>query len=126
MTDARHDPHGPDRVPDRQPTPDPTDLTNQRSLQHGAVSRWLVPSAVLAAVAVVLYALAFQLQLILPLIGILFAVGMWLAMLLVSRRPGDIRARNRTLAWMMGGLAFGVFAILVGIYLVEVTTDLVG
>ncbi len=125
MTDPRHDPHGPERVPDRQPAPDPTDLTNQRSLQHGATSRWLVPSAVLAGVAVVLYGLAFQLQLVLPIIGIVFAVGMWLAMLLVSRRPTDLRGRNRTLAWLMGGLAAGVFAILVGIYVVEVTTDLV-
>jgi predicted outer membrane lipoprotein len=125
MSDPRRTPHGPEKVPDRQPPPDPTDLTNQRSLQHGAASRWLVPSAVLAVVAVVLYVLAFQLQLILPLIGILFAVGMWLAMLLVSRRPGDIRAQNRTLAWLMGALAAGVFAILVAIYVVEVTTDLV-
>ena len=69
MTDSSPRPHGPERLPDEQPTPDPTDLTNQEALQNGARSRWLVPAGVLAAVAVVLYCFAFQIQIVLPLIG---------------------------------------------------------
>ena len=49
MSDPRSDPHGPEQLPDRQPMPQPTDLSNQESLQTGAASRWLVPSGVLDA-----------------------------------------------------------------------------
>jgi hypothetical protein len=119
MSDPRHDPHGPEQMPDQQPTPNPTDLTNQESLQHGASSRWLVPSAVLAGVAIVLFAFALSLQLILPIIGIVYVVVMMIAMFVVSRRTGNAPHRNRTLAWFMAALAFGALATFIAIYVVE-------
>lgn len=125
MTDPRQNPHGPERLPDEQPYPNPTDLTNQEALQSGASSRWLVPAAVLAGVAIVLYAIAFSLQVVLPIIGIIYVVAMWLAMLLVSRRNADARARNRTLAWLMGALAAGALLVFLGIYVVEASAGLV-
>ena len=120
MSDPRDDPHGPEKLPDRQPMPQPTDVTAQLALQRGASSRWLVPSAVLAAIAIVLFVWAFSLQLILPIIGIVYVVVMWLVMLLVSRAPGEPRTRNRRLAWFMGALAVGALLVFLGIYIVEI------
>lgn len=120
MSEPREQPHGPEQLPDEQPAPSPTDVTSQPALRQGAASRWLVPSAVLAAIAVVLFVLALQLQLLLPVIGIVYVVAMWVAMLIVSRRPDTAARRNRSLAWFMGALAVGALVAFLGIYLVEV------
>lgn len=122
MTDSNRDAHGPMRLPDEQPTPDPTDLSNQAALQTGATSRWLVPAGALAVVATVLYCFAFQLQILLPIIGIVYVVAMWVVMFLLSRRPGRDRAAvNRQLAWFMGAMALGALLVAIGIYIVEST-----
>ncbi|MFB8386438.1 hypothetical protein ACFC3F_04765 [Microbacterium sp. NPDC055910] len=121
MTDPTPDPHGPLRLPDQQPMPNATDLTNQAALQTGASSRWLVPAGVLAVVAVVLYCFAFQIQVVLPIIGIVFVIVMWLVMFATARRGHDRVATNRRLAWLMGGLALGALLVSLGIYVVEST-----
>ena len=119
MTDERHDPHGPEKLPDRHPTPSRADPSTDPKLPAGATSRWLVPAAVLAAVATVLYVLAFQTdQVILPVLGIVWVVGMWIVMMAMSRGGGDIRGRNRRLAVLMGTLAAGAVLVFIGIYLV--------
>ena len=120
MTDPRHDPHGPAKLPDEQPVPSPTDVTAQPALRYGASSRWLVPAGVLAAVAVVLYCFAFQIQLVLPIIGIVFVLVMWVVMFVTSR-GGDRAAINRRLAWLMGAMAVGALLVAIGIYIVEST-----
>lgn len=117
--DSRRDPHGPERVPDEQPHPDPTDLTNQAALQHGAASRWLVPSAVFAAVVIVLSIIALQLQWPIPVVAILFVTVIWVAMFVTSRRSGDRRRNNRSLAWLMGGMAFGSLLLFLALYAIE-------
>jgi len=121
MTDPENDPHGPMQMPDRHPMPQPTDVTAQPALQAGAPSRWIVPSGVLAAVAIVLYCFAFQIQLVLPIIGIVYVVAMWAAMLVIARRGGADKPTNRRLAWMMGALAVGALLVALGIYIVEST-----
>lgn len=121
MSDPAHDAHGPLRLPHQQPVGDPTDLTNQAALQSGATSRWIVPAGVLALVAVVLYCFAFQIQVVLPVIGIVFVAVMWLVMLLTARKGGDRVSTNRRLAWLMGGMALGALLIAIGIYIVEST-----
>lgn len=117
--DPRSNPHGPERVPDEQPHPDPTDLTNQAALQHGASSRWLVPSAVLAAVVIVLSVIALQLQLIVPIIAIILVVALWAIMFALSRRDIDPRRRNRTFAWLMGAMAIGSALLFLLLYAIE-------
>jgi hypothetical protein len=117
--DIRKHPHGAEQVPDEQPPPDPTDLSNQTSLQHGASSRWLVPAAVLAGVVIVLSVIAMQLQFVIPVIAIVFVVALWFVMLVVSRRTPDIRHRNRTLAWLMGAMAIGTAVLFMTLYAVE-------
>ena len=122
MTDPNSDAHGPMRLPDEQPPANPTDLSSQPALQAGAASRWLVPSGVLAVVAIVLFCFAFQLQLVLPIIGIVYVAVMWVFMLVVSRRAGGDRAgMNRRLAWFMGAMAAGALIVAIGIYIVEST-----
>jgi len=110
------EPFGPERLPREQPRLDATDLTNQAALQSGAASRWLVPAGVLAGVAVVLFAIAFTLQIPIPAIGIVYVAGLWLAMLFVARRTSQIRARNRRLAWLMGAMAAGAVLLFFGLY----------
>jgi ABC-type Fe3+-siderophore transport system permease subunit len=121
MTDPRHEPHGPTQLPDEQPIQNPTDVGNQPALRGGASTRWLVPSGVLAAVGIVLYAFAFQIQLVLPVIGIVFAAVMWIVMLVIARRGGRNLRTNRLLAWLMGGMVVGMLLIAIGIYIVEST-----
>ena len=121
MTDSSPHPHGPERLPDEQPRPDPTDLTNQEALQNGARSRWLVPAGVLAAVAVVLYCFAFQIQIVMPLIGIVYVIAVWLVMWASSRASEGGPRGNRRLAWLMGAMAAGALAIAIAIYIVEST-----
>jgi hypothetical protein len=119
MVDKRNEPHGPAQLPDRQPRMDATDVAAQPALQRGASSRWLVPAAVLAAVTIVLSVIALRLQLVLPIVGIVWAVVMWLSMLLVARRGGEPKGRNRKLAWLMGALAVGSLLVFIAIYVVE-------
>jgi hypothetical protein len=121
MSDRSREPHGPEKLPDEQPAPDPTDVTAQAALQHGASSRWLVPSAVLAGVSIVLFCFAFQIQVILPIIGIVYVIVMWLAMFAAARRRDDGPAGNRRLAWLMGAMAAGTLLIAIAIYIVEST-----
>jgi hypothetical protein len=121
MTDHSREPHGPEKLPDEQPIPDPTDVTAQEALQHGAPSRWLVPAAVLAAVAIVLFCFAFQIQIILPILGIAYVIVMWIAMFAAARSTAVGPSGNRLLAWLMGGMAAGTLLIAVAIYIVEAT-----
>ena len=120
MTDPHSDRRRPARFPAEQPTPNPTDVTNQRALQTGAPSRWLIPAGLLAAVAIVLFCFAFQIQIVLPIIGIVFVIVLWL-MMAVAARGGRSPAVNRRLAWLMGAMAAGALLIAIGIYIVEST-----
>lgn len=121
MTDPNRDPHGPTQLPDEQPMLNPTDVTNQPALRAGATSRWLVPSGALAIVGIVLFCFAFQIQTVLPIIGIIFAAVMWVVMFVVARRGGEDPATNRRLAWLMGGMAIGMLLIAIALYIVEST-----
>ena len=75
----------------------------------------------LAAVAVVLFCFAFQIQIILPIIGIVYVIVMWLAMFATARRSDEGPATNRRLAWLMGAMAAGTLLIAIAIYIVEST-----
>ena len=122
MVDDRSASHGPAKLPDEQPKPNPTEVANQPALQYGASSRWLVPAGVLAAVAIGLYCFAFQLQIVLPIIGIVYVIAIWIVMFVASRRESHDRSRlNRRLAWLMGAEALGALLIAIGIYIVEST-----
>ncbi|MEJ1154714.1 MULTISPECIES: hypothetical protein [Microbacterium] len=121
MTDSRNDPHGPTQLPDEQPIANATDWGNQTALRTGATSRWLVPAAALAIVGIVLYCFAFQIQVVLPIVGIVFAATMWIVMFAVARRGGENPRTNRSLAWLMGAMAAGMLLIAIGLYIVEST-----
>jgi hypothetical protein len=101
------EPFGAEKLPREQPRPDPADLTQREALRSGTSSRWLVPAGVLGIVFVVLFAIAYTMQPVVPTIGIVFVVAIWLGMLVVSRRTGEMRARNRVLAWLMAIMASG-------------------
>lgn len=121
MSDPHQEPRGADRLPDEQPPPNPTDVANQPALQYGATSRWTVPAAVLAAAAIVLFCFAFQIQIVLPVIGILYVIVIWVVMFVSARRRGDRQATNRRLAWLMIAMALGALLVAIGIYIVEAT-----
>lgn len=98
---------------------EPTAWSNQSALQRGSARMWVVPATVLAVIAIVQFAFSLSLQLVLPVIGIVFTIGLWAIILVVSRRGGDPRRRNVALAWLMGGLAVGALLIAIGVYLLE-------
>jgi hypothetical protein len=101
------DAFGAEKMPREQPRPDPSDLAQRENLNAGAASRWLVPAGVLGIVFVVLFGIAYTMQPVVPTIGIVLVVALWLAMFVVSRRSGEMRARARLLAWLMGAMAAG-------------------
>lgn len=117
MSDRRNEPDSTQQPPLTQ---NPTDLSNQPALRNAKPTRWLVTAGIMAAVAVVLFAFSLELQIALPVIGIVFAVVMWIVMFIVARSVHQARRRNLTLAWLMIALALGSLLIIMGVYVVEV------
>ena len=119
MVDRKREPHGPEQLPDRQPVQEPSEGGVGAVYRPGATSRWVAPAGVLAGVVILLCALAFQLQIVVPIIGIVWAIVMWLVIFSVSRRGGADKATNRRLAVLMIAFAAGSFLVFVTLYLVE-------
>ncbi|MBD7956231.1 hypothetical protein H9651_01090 [Microbacterium sp. Sa4CUA7] len=119
MTDERHRPHGAAQVPDEQPMPAAPDPAQDPNLPAGSASRWLVPAGILGAVAIVLYVIAFTTdQIVLPLVGIVWAVALWAVMFVSGRRESDSAGRGRRLTLLLAVMAVGIVLAFVGIYLV--------
>lgn len=121
MAPSDQEPQGATQMPKEQPKPDAANLSNQAAFRTSKNSRWLAPAGLLAAVAIVLFCFAFQIQIVLPIIGILFVAGMWIAMALAARTGGHNPRTTKRLAWLMSGMAVGALLIAIGIYIVEST-----
>ncbi len=86
---------------------DPTRVTSQTALQGGRRRRWLIPAGIFAAIVLALFIAALQLQLVVPIIGIVWVASLYAAMLVVAGTVRSARTRNRAFAWLMGAMAFG-------------------
>jgi ABC-type multidrug transport system fused ATPase/permease subunit len=119
-TSAMHptggEPFGAVKLPREQPRPDPSNLAQREALQAGASSPWLVPAGVLGLILIALFGIAYTLQPIIPTIGIVFVIMLWLTMLLASRRSGPMKSRSRLLAWLMGAMAAGAAVLFCILY----------
>lgn len=101
---------------------DPTRITAQDALQSGRRRQWLVPGGAFALIVVAMFVAALQLQTVVPMIGILLAVGFFLAMLVTAVTVADAHIRNRLFAWLMGGMAAVSLACAVALMFIEWTT----
>jgi len=119
MTDERHRPNGAAQLPDQQPMPAGTDPSDDPNLPAGSASRWLVPAGILGAVAIVLFAIAFTTeQVILPIVGMVWAVVLWVVMFLSARRQSGAAQRSKRLTLLLVVMAAGIVLTFIGIYLV--------
>ncbi|HET8927574.1 MAG TPA: hypothetical protein VFN24_07045 [Microbacterium sp.] len=100
---------------------DPTRVTSQTALQGGRRRRWLIPAGIFAAISLALFIAALQLQTAVPVIGIAVVASVYAAMLVAAGTIRAARARNRTLAWLMGAMAFGALACAVALAFIEWT-----
>ena len=98
---------------------DPTRVTSQTALQSGRRRRWLIPAGIFAVIVLALFIAALQLQLLVPIIGIAWVASLYAAMLIAAATVRADRTRNRTLAWLMGAMAFGALVCAAALMYIE-------
>ncbi len=84
---------------------DPLLVRNQPALRTATRRRWLVPGAILGAVAVGMLAACLALRPVAPLVGIGLVAASYLAMVIASVATRSVRRRSLALAWLMGTMA---------------------
>ncbi|NQX37165.1 hypothetical protein [Herbiconiux sp. VKM Ac-2851] len=82
--------------------------------------RWLLFGAFLAAAGIVLFVVALRIQTITPVVGIIVTAVLYAAMLLTRLLARNPRTQNLVLAWLMGVMAAGLFALFLIILIIEV------
>ena len=98
---------------------DPTAIRNQPALWSASRARWLIPAALLGAVAIVMLAMTLPLQIIIPAAGIILTVACYFAMLGCAIWMHDTHRRNLAFAWLMGAMAFVALTALVVVMIGE-------
>jgi len=92
---------------------DPTWVRAQPALRSARRRMWLIPGAVLAAVAVVVLAIDAQLNLFVSVLGIALVVAAYISMVVVAVRVRGVAERNRSLAWLLIWMAFVAVAAVI-------------
>ena len=85
--------------------PDPTRVRAQPALQTGRRRDWLVPAGGLAAVALVIFFLALELNPAIAITGLVLVVAFYGAMLVCAATVANTKNRNLAFAWLLGGMA---------------------
>lgn len=89
---------------DDENRPDPTWVRNQPALNTTRRRWWLVPGAILAAVAIGMLITTLELQTFVPSVGILLVLACYIAMLVAAVRIDEPRRRSVTFAWLMAAM----------------------
>jgi len=94
-------------------------VRNQPALREGGRARWLVPGAILGAVAIGMLVVTMQRQAGESLVGIVIVAALYAAMLVCAWAVRSRRARNLTLAWLMLGMAIAALGVLLIVLVTE-------
>lgn len=84
---------------------DPTRVRDQPALRGGAPARWLVPTALLGAVAIALLVLTLPIAPVVAWVGIALQVGLFVSMAICAAVLPAGRRRGYALAILMIGMA---------------------
>jgi len=85
---------------------DPTAIRNQPALWAPGRARWLIPAALLGAVAILMLGMTLSLQILIPWAGIILTVLLYALMVACAIWMRDAHRRNIAFAWIMGAMAF--------------------
>lgn len=85
---------------------DPTAIRNQPALWSPSRARWLIPAALLGAVAIIMLGMTLSLQIIVPSAAIILTIAFYLIMVACAIWMHDVHRRNIAFAWLMGAMAF--------------------
>jgi len=84
---------------------DPTRVGQQPALRGGRRAGWLIPTGIVAAVAVAMLAVTVQLDPLLPPIGIVVIVVLYLAMVVCAVAIRAPATRGLVFAWLAAAIA---------------------
>jgi len=94
------------------PAPPPA-LTDERR-RH-----WLIPTGAMAAVAIVLFLLTFELNPPIAFTGIVLIVVFYTAMLVCAVAARNVRNRNVAFVWLFGGITVTSSLLLLFLFAIE-------
>ena len=80
---------------------------------------WLIPTGVIAAVAVVLFLLTFELNPPIALTGIALVVLFYSAMLVCAVASRNVHNRNVAFVWLFGGITVASSLLLLLLFAIE-------
>jgi len=97
----------------------PGRVREQAPLETESRRYWLVPGGVLAAVAVVIFALATSLNPPIGLTGIILTSAFYGAMLVCAMTVSSVRNRNLAFMWLMGAMSVSSTLLLLFVLMTE-------
>ena len=80
---------------------------------------WLIPTGVIAAVAVVLFLATFELNPPIALTGIVLVVLFYIAMLICALASKNVHNRNVAFLWLFGGITVASSLLLLFLFAIE-------
>ncbi len=99
---------------------DPQRVRDQPALWTGTRRRWLLPTGLMAVVAIAMLLLTLSLQFAVPVLGIGLIVALYLIMVVCAIVMRDARQRNLAFAWLMSGIAVVAVVALGVVLLAEI------
>ncbi len=98
---------------------DPQLVRNQPAIRSGRRRRWLLPAAVIAALAVGMLAWCLVLRPVVAMVGIALVIAFYAAMAIVAFAIPEVRRRNVVLAWLMWTMAIVAVGSLIAVVIAE-------
>jgi len=83
---------------------------------------WLVPTGVIATVAVVLFLVTFELNPPIAITGIVLVVLFYIAMLVCAVATRNVHNRNVAFVWLFGGITVASSLLLLLLFAIEQIT----
>jgi hypothetical protein len=80
---------------------------------------WLVPTGVIAALAVILFLLTFELNPAIAVTGIVLVAAFYVAMLVCAALTRNVHNRNVAFVWLFGGITVTSSLLLILLFAIE-------
>ncbi|QIG39870.1 hypothetical protein G5T42_10550 [Microbacterium sp. 4R-513] len=97
----------------------PTRVREQPALDTEKRRQWLVPAGILAAVAILVFALTASLNPPIGLTGIILVCAFYGAMLVCAMTVDSVKTRNLAFAWLMGAMSISTTLLMLFVVMTE-------
>ena len=97
----------------------PADAPPPAALNDERRRHWLVPTGAMAALAIVLFLVTFELNAAIALTGIILVVAFYTAMLVCAIATRNVRNRNVAFVWLFGGITVTSSLLLLFLFAIE-------